>query len=271
MTDNTFNQKEYLERINLKRKINVDLASLKAIHHAQLYSIPFENFNLCLNRPVKIDEESIVQKLIKNKRGGYCFEVNGLLLMALTSFDFDVRPLLARVHLTGSPSGKTHQITLVTIENKQYIVDAGFGSGSPIAPLPLIANQEFKLDYQLLRLIETKEYGYMLQGFDDDEWKNMYSFTLNYICQADKDLGNYYTSTNENSHFVTSRVAALRIKNGIVKLYNNRLTKVIDGKEEITYLNADQTFMDCIEKEFNIELDASFSDLKPVEEVVPEI
>lgn len=86
--------------------ISVDFESLKRIHRAQHLSIPFENFDIWLGRKINIDSISIFNKLVQKRRGGYCFESNGLLLMALKSFNFKARPILGRVHVSGQPGGR---------------------------------------------------------------------------------------------------------------------------------------------------------------------
>lgn len=263
MTSFTFDQEEYLRIINFDGKVTVDFECLKSIHRAQHISIPFENFDICLGRSINVDPESLVQKLVKNKRGGYCLELNGLFLLAITSFGFEARPLLGRVHITGVPTGRGHQATLVTIEGKRWLVDLGFGSESPPVPIPLVFDLPLIFEHRTYRLIDSELYGYMLQSKHNEEWKNLYSFDLSHVCRGDIEYGNHYTSTNPNSIFVNSRVAALPVKNGMITLFNNSLKKVINGKEEVVILKDDQ-YLSIIEKEFGIKIDAKFEDLKPV-------
>ena len=123
MSDFIFNKDEYLKRINFEGTISNNFEFLKSLHHAQQRTIPFENFDICLGKNINLEPEALVQKLIKNKRGGYCFELNGLFLLALKSFGFKARALLGRVHITGEPTGRGHQVTLVAIEGKKWLVD----------------------------------------------------------------------------------------------------------------------------------------------------
>lgn len=263
MSGFTFDQEEYLRRISFDGKVAVNFECLKSIHRAQHTSIPFENFDICLGRSINIDPESLVQKLVKNKRGGYCSELNGLLLLALKSFGFEARPLLGRVHITGVPTGRGHQVTLVTIEGKGWLVDLGFGSESPPVPIPLVCDVAVVFEHQTYRLIDSELFGYMLQSKHGDEWRSLYSFDLSHVCRGDIEYGKHYTSTSPNSIFVNSRVAALPVKNGMITLFNNSLKKVINGKEEVMLLKEDQ-YLSIIEKEFGIKIDAKFEDLKPL-------
>ncbi len=262
MNDFIFDKEEYLKRINFEGTIANNYESLKSIHHAQHRTIPFENFDICLGRNIKLEPKALVQKLVKKKRGGYCFELNGLHLLALKSFGFDARALLGRVHTTGEPTGRGHQVSLVSIEGKQWVVDLGFGSESPSIPIPLVYNEPVSFKNQTFQLIESKLYGYMLQTKQENDWINLYSFDLNHVCPGDIEYGNHYTSTNQNSFFTSSRVAALPIENGTVTLLNNKLKKIVNGMEYTALLDEDQSYLNILKQEFGIVIDANFEDLK---------
>ena len=146
MKKQQFDRDAYLQRVGYDEKTVPTVDTLKALHHAQLYTISFENFDIQLGRGVNLDPETIFEKLVHKRRGGYCFELNGLFLMALKDFGFDARPLLSRVHKTGTPTGRGHQIELVTIQGKQWIADVGHGADTPRTPIPLELNQPAMMD-----------------------------------------------------------------------------------------------------------------------------
>ena len=173
MNDYIFPKEEYLARIKHTEKINKTIKSVASIQNAQLMTIPFENFDICLNRIIRLEPDCIIEKLLRHKRGGYCFELNALLLMALKSFGFSVRPLLARVHLSGKPTGRGHQVSLVELRGEQWLVDAGFGALTPAQPIPLIYEHVILSNNQSYRLIEDDFFTYMLQSKHEDEWKNL--------------------------------------------------------------------------------------------------
>ena len=89
------------------------------------------------------------------------------------------------VHITGEATGRGHQVSLVTINGKQWIADVGFGRDTPRAPVPLEINAPVELQNQMLRIIESKEFGFMLQKLEADIWKDLYSFDLGHVCQGD--------------------------------------------------------------------------------------
>jgi N-hydroxyarylamine O-acetyltransferase len=117
---------------------------------------------------------------------------------------------------------------------------------------------------QTYRLIEIELFGYMLQRMNDEDWRSLYSFDLSHVCRGDIEYGKHYTSTSPESIFVNSRVAALPVKNGMITLFNNSLKKIINGKEEVMLLKDDSSYLSIIEKEFGIEIDAKFEDLRPL-------
>ncbi len=116
-----FDREAYLQRINYAKNVSVSLESLRALHYAQLFTTPFENFDIVLGKGISLDPSKLFHKLVHNRRGGYCFELNGLFLMALQNFGFDARPLLGRVHSSTPPSGKGHQFTLITLDGEPWI------------------------------------------------------------------------------------------------------------------------------------------------------
>lgn len=265
MNTTGFNLNLYFKRIGYTGPTDLSLETLKAIHHAQLYSIPFENFDIQLGRTINLEPEHLFDKLVNHNRGGYCFELNGLFLMALKTLGFDARPLLARVHVSGTPSGRGHQLELITIDGEQWLADVGFGSNTPRQPLPLKLNQPTTFDNQEVQLTEAGDYGTMLQAKVKNEWTNLYSFDLSPVFQVDIEYGNHYTSTSPKAFFTFSRVGAFPIKGGAITLYNYTLKKTIDGQEEIIDLEDNESYLDALKSNFGIELDAPYEMLKKVE------
>jgi len=270
MGEYRFDNNAYLKRLSYAGEIVPTVDTLEALHHAQLYTIPFENFDIQLGRNINLEPEAIFKKLVQKRRGGYCFELNGLFLMVLKAFGFEVRPLLARTRIMGIPTGRGHQIELVTIQGKQWIADVGFGEDTPRAPFPLEINQPTIRDGQKVRLVDADPFGIMLQTLKDDQWIDLYSFDLGHVCPADIDYGNHFNSTHHSSLFVFARVAALPVENGVVTLFNNTLKRVIAGHESVQELAEGQAYIDALKIHFGIELDMPYEKLRPLPETRPE-
>ena len=256
-----FELDDYLERLNFSGVVQPTEDRLEALHRAQYYTIPFENFDILLGRGISIEPDALFDKLVHRARGGYCFELNGLFLMALKTFGFDVRALLARVHLSGTPSGRGHQIALVSLQGRQWITDVGFGSLNLRAPIPLELDHPTTHDGQTFRFMDAGHFGIMLQTLIADQWQDLYSFDLGHVCTADIAYGNHFTSTHPSSFFTFARVAALPAHNGAITLFNNTLKRLTADKEQVQELPEGQLYIDALKDHFGIELDAPYEAL----------
>jgi len=242
----------YAERIGLpglsKAEPSEDL--LEQLHRAQAYSIPFENFDILLGRGISLQPDALFNKLVMSKRGGYCFELNALLQSALASLGFGVRPLLGRVHASGTPTGRIHQLGLVELRGRDWIVDVGFGRPGLVAPIPFELDQPRTQDGNQFRLIKTEPFGNMLQSFYEDQWHNLYSFDLDTVLPVDIEVGNHFTSTEPEFLFVINRVATLPNPNGRLSLLNLRLKISEGGKDRFIELEEGQPYLNAVQTYF---------------------
>jgi len=262
-----FPSESYLKRIGLPSPPPTNLDGLRSLHHAQFFSIPFENLDILLGRQIYLEKEPLYEKLINSPRGGYCFELNGLLLYALKHFGFTARPLLARVHLETPPSGRTHQISLVTIEGHKWIVDAGFGGGGPRAPFLLEHNWELRSANNKdwgFRIQKDDTWGYFLQSLERGIWKNSYSFDLSRIIDSDILVGNHFTSTSPKSHFTQLKVVSLPTPMGRISLREMEFTEVSNGASETQTLSSNEDYLNILHLRFGIKLDNSFEEFRPL-------
>lgn len=262
--DFDFDLQLYLRRIGHVPEVEPTIECLKILHFHQLHTIPFENFDIQLNRSIDLTPEVQFRKLIFDSRGGYCFELNGLFLAAIRKAGFDARPLLGRVHVTGEVTGRGHQISLITIDNEPWIADVGFGADTPRCPFPLKINAPITSGAQTIQIIESKEYGFIVQAFKSATWIDLYSFDLGHVCRGDIEYGNYYTATSPNSFFTGARIAVLPTATGYWSLFNNTFTCVEDGKEERAIVEAGDQYMELLEKRFGIKLNTSFDAFREV-------
>lgn len=270
MDISAFKPLQYLKRIHHSGRVRLTEDGLEDLHRAQVCTIPFENFDVLLGRGISLEPATVFNKLVRKSRGGYCFELNGLFLMALQAFGFKARALLARVHRHGTPSGRGHQISLVTIQGRDWISDVGFGSPHLPAPIPLEIGYSATLDGREFRLAEAGPFGTMLQTLNDGLWQNLYSFDEGYVCQMDIAYGNHYTSTHPDSFFTFARVAALPSPGGRVSLYDRTLRINTSETDQVTELEEGQTYLDALKTHFGIELEIPYDALPPIRAQNPE-
>jgi N-hydroxyarylamine O-acetyltransferase len=254
---------QYFQRIGLIHQPEINESTLRLIHHHQHRAIPFENLAILNGESIDITQQAIFEKLVVSERGGYCQELNGLLFNVLSYLGFTIRPLLARVHFGEQPTGHGHRINLVTIDEQQWIVDAGFGTSTPRAPLPLIFNQEIKTDLQTFRFIKDPLFGNMLQTLEEDAWKNMYSLDMNHVVWNDLEYGNHFTSTHPSSLFTQNCVVARPTDEGITTLFNRTL-KVRQGSvEQEIELDNESDFYHALKQHFGLEPKISYQAFIP--------
>src|SRR4030042_526859 len=171
MTDGIFNLDSYLERIGYTGGTGVSEETLRGLHIAHTLNIPFENLDVYYGKPVLLDEGSLFNKIVKNRRGGYCFEMNGLFSTVLQKLGFNVINLLARGTIDGiNFTARTHQVLLVEINDRKWLADVGFGNDGIIAPLlfqEVLDQQQFAHTY---RLCEDPKRRFVLQKKIEDKY-----------------------------------------------------------------------------------------------------
>ena len=119
----------YFSRLSWTGEPDVSIDTLRELHLQHNSAIPFENLDVLLPREIHLDDGALEEKLIAARRGGYCFEQNGLLERALREIGFNVRSLLGRVVLANPPQmpPRTHRLLLVEVAGERWIADVGFG------------------------------------------------------------------------------------------------------------------------------------------------
>ena len=220
------NLKAYFDRIGFAGSIAPTLATLEAIHALHPASIPFENLSPLLGLPVELDLGAITRKLLAERRGGYCYEHNLLLMAVLRELDFTVRGLVASV-LWNRPEPHegppTHMLLAVDISGATYIADVGFGGMTLTAPLKLKADSEQSTPHETFRLTGGDP-AWTLEARIGQEWKPLYRFDLTEPSQADYALANTFLSTDPQSPFRQELRVALSPSGQRLALRNNRFS-----------------------------------------------
>ncbi|MBJ9238464.1 N-hydroxyarylamine O-acetyltransferase [Citrobacter braakii] len=192
----------YFARIGWSDLARVNIETLRALHLLHNAAIPFENLDVLLPREMQLDDLSLEEKLVTARRGGYCFEQNGLFERALREIGFTVRSLLGRVVLANPSSlpPRTHRLLLVELQGEQWIADVGFGGQTLTAPIRLLANIEQKTPHGEYRLIQEGD-DWILQFRHHEHWQSMYRFDLVVQHQSDYLIGNFWSAHWPQSHF----------------------------------------------------------------------
>jgi N-hydroxyarylamine O-acetyltransferase len=198
----------YLERIGYAGDRDPTLAVLRALHLAHAMHIPFENLDVLLRVPIRLDLASVQAKLVRGGRGGYCFEHNALFAAVLERFGFAVERLAARVRAGAHRIlPRTHMTLLVTAEGGTWLADVGFGAEGLLLPVPFGGGRESRHFAWIYRIVTGESGLSVLQSSRDGTWQDLYAFTREPQAPIDYEMASYYTSTHPDSRFLRTLTA----------------------------------------------------------------
>ena len=198
----------YAERIAYRGPRDATEDVLSALHLAHATAIPFEDLDIHLGRGIDLAPESVFRKLVVDRRGGYCFEQNGLFLAALRAIGFDVRPLAARVLFGPAvPRPRTHMLLLVTVGGRRFLADVGFGTHNLLGALPFEVGTPHEIHGERFRIVAA-EGGQLDLEVELDRWTTLYRFDLAEQLPIDFEMASWFTSTHPKSMFVTTRIVS---------------------------------------------------------------
>lgn len=219
-----FNREKYLERIKCSGNLEPNLDTLRKLQKSHLLNIPFENLDIHNNIVIELSIDKIYDKIVNRKRGGFCYELNGLFYELLHALGFDAKRVSARVYDKDKGYGKEfdHFAIIVTINNIDYLTDVGFGEFifEPLAlHIGVIQN-----DRRGRYVIEKFENEYLrVNKFEDGKSTPQYIFkNIKRELSEFENMCNYH-QTSPNSHFTKKRLISLPTENGRITITGNKL------------------------------------------------
>lgn len=257
MSGETFDLDAYFARIGYEGPRVPTLETLKALHHAQALAIPFENLDVLAKRQINLDLASLQKKLVTEKRGGYCFEVNALFAAALRELGFDVTTLIGRVRWMSPEevdTARSHMLMRVELPEGSYLADVGFGGLTMTGPIRFDTSVEQETPHEPRRLLDHED-GLELQAKVAGEWMPIYRFTLEPHRRTDYEVASWYTSTHPSSIFVQFLIAGLPQEGKWLSLFNRDFKiRGLDGKAETRVLDSADEIAEVLESYFGISL-----------------
>ncbi|MFG2357666.1 arylamine N-acetyltransferase [Streptomyces sp. NPDC048521] len=262
-----FDLDAYLGRIGWEGGRRADLATLRGVHLAHALALPFENLDALSGRAPSLDPADLMAKMVHGRRGGYCYEHNILLWLALEALGFRVSALAARVVLgarTPESRPRTHAMLRVEVpgEPRPYLADVGFGAvGSLLAPVPLALGEESEGGGRRHRFAVLPHDGplelWALQAYDAAarDWVSQYAFTLEPFAVTDFEVFNWHVGTNPRSPFTRRAYLQRTTAERHLALDGPRFTETrADGTVTERELTDEARARRVVEEEFGIEV-----------------
>jgi N-hydroxyarylamine O-acetyltransferase len=214
-----------------------------------------------LRRSIRLEPAAIFQKLVLDRRGGYCFEQNGLLLEILGAMGFQVAPLSARVRWQRPRNftpPRTHVFLRAAIDGESRLVDVGVGGLSPTSAIRLDDSGREQTTPHEPRRIVREEGRFLHQVLLGQQWCDLYEFTLEEMPLIDREVGNWYTSAHPQSHFRDRLIVARAAPEGVrVTLQNDEFsTRGRDGRADTRKLKSPEELLEVLATHFGLHFPA---------------
>jgi len=243
----------YLARIGHTGPVAPDLATLRAIHRAHHFAIPYENLDVQLKRPVTTDPAAAYDKIVTRRRGGWCYEMNGVLGWALAEIGFKVTRMMAGVRREhdGDLAISNHLILLVDLAEGPWLADVGFGDG-PVDPYPIVPGP-----------LDAGLFAYSLEALDQTWWRlrnhpagGAPSFDFQ-IAPADEqamaDRCDWLQSDPE-SGFVQNAVVQRHRPDRLLMLRGRSLRTLAPGRDETRLIADAEDYVATLKTDFDLDL-----------------
>jgi N-hydroxyarylamine O-acetyltransferase len=242
----------YLQRINYAGSLDTDAETLRRLHLAHLQTVPFENLSIHSHEPIVLADEALFEKIVVRRRGGFCYELNGLFAALLRELGFDVKMLSAQVAgADGGVSPDFDHMALLVAGEGHWLADVGFGD-SFLAPIRLDDLSVQVQGERAYRILRDGEFLTLRQRSDAGEWKAQYRFTLTpYQYSAYADRCRYHQTSTE-SHFTQTRICSRATPEGRVTLSGMRFITTAAGAKHEQVLTSDKEYATMLREQFGI-------------------
>jgi N-hydroxyarylamine O-acetyltransferase len=245
----------YLARIGYSGPVTPTAEVLRALHRAHMLRVPFENLDIPRGRKLVVDQEVCVRKIVDERRGGFCYEMNGAFAALLQAIGFQVTLLSARVvRQDGSFGPEFDHLTLRVDLDRPWLADVGFGDSfvEPLRLLPGIAQKDGSEIYRITEAVNVLQ----LEKWDSAEtWKPQYRFSL-----QPRHIGEFaemcnYHQTSPESSFTHKRLCSRATPDGRITLSDMKLVITRNGNKEERTLCSEEEWRTALREYFDVMLD----------------
>jgi N-hydroxyarylamine O-acetyltransferase len=248
----------YLQALGLQKR-TADLAFLNEITRGHVSQFSFSSVGPMLGDELPLDLESLYQRIVLERRGGYCFEQNGLMFGLLEDLGYSVELYLGRViYNEDIHPGLTHRITRVGIGGSQYIVDVGFG---PLGPSQAVSmsGEISRQGFRQFRILQRRPGEFHMQTLKDGDFYSLYKFELHRYGQADCEVGHFYSHKHPKASFVNHLVVSRILDQEVRSLRDLEFRVITPAIEQKTPIENVDHLRSVLRKQFNIEVSSTES------------
>lgn len=196
------NTELYLKRIGFEGVVKNDYNTLKQIQYNHLLTVPYENIDITSKKPLRLDSQSLYEKIVVDRRGGYCFELNGALGALLRALDFSVTDCMARF-LKGETEipMRRHRVLKVNCDDGLFLCDVGVGMDSPIYPVKLDTDEIQHIGNEQYKVTKDDFFGTVINQCFRGTWDRFFAFTDEQQLDIDYIMPSFYCECHPDSIF----------------------------------------------------------------------
>ncbi len=241
MRAENFKINDYLSRISYADAVEPSINSVKAVMQSHIKEIPFENIDVQLGQEISLVPEDIYSKLVDAKRGGYCYEHNGLFAQFLNALGLAYQVVACRPMFYPEYRPRTHLALVVSIDEKRWLCDLGFGALGINEPIDLDSlSVELVQGAERFKLVEDEGDYFVLHAKSDADWQPQYAFNLSHFDWIDFIPANYFNATHPQSFFVQNLVVLIKTATGRHTLLGQKLKSFENGVVEEKHIPIEQ-------------------------------
>jgi len=242
----------YLKRIGYTDIIDVTDEVLMRLHKKHVYQIPFENLDVYYKRIFNLDIGNVYEKVINDKRGGFCYELNLLFNWLLTQISFSSRIIASRIfNEDGTVGPEFDHMSIYVKTGKEYLLDVGYGDLF-VTPIEMKGGVQFD-GRNYFRIDRWNKNEYVISmSIDGLSFSKKYTFSLDVV-----DIKNFNSicldkQINPTSFFVKNVVCTRPTEKGRVTIFNNKLVEKNGESRMEQVIQSDQHLTTCLKDKFGI-------------------
>jgi arylamine N-acetyltransferase len=250
----------YLDRVGHTGSRSLSFETLAALQERHLLSVPYENLDILAGKVLSLEPDDLFQKIVLQRRGGYCFELNRLFASLLRGLGFSVTDYVARFWRDERdlPPKRRHHVLCVSIDGERFLADVGVGGIVPRRPLVMRDGVESVQGDECYRLDQDSEFGWFLMEKKRGDWSKLYSFKEEPQQEKDFLFAHYWCVNAPESPFRENPIVAIRTNEGRNSVAGNEL-RLFRGNEVISSrMSSVESFRTGLEQNFGLVLPEDF-------------